>query len=102
MSVMERCLLTYAMNVKEKLHVPHVIKAELEVNFSEILSTLYISENIANNPFIQTLISTDIINSGKTEELLGNEIISAFPDISASSFGAILGACIFDYFHHEA
>ncbi|WP_323738179.1 hypothetical protein [Candidatus Trichorickettsia mobilis] len=90
------------MNVEKKLHLPHIIKGGVEVNFLEILNkSSYTSENIISNPFINELISTQhIINDAETA-LFGNEIISAFPNIPAPSFGEILGACIFDHFHQE-
>ncbi|WP_375330654.1 hypothetical protein [Candidatus Tisiphia endosymbiont of Oplodontha viridula] len=101
LSVMAKNLLSYAANVKEKLHVPDIFIANdvrtIKIDFSNYLKEL--QKSITSNPFVQELIKVNIIreeevNNIKLEGLKFADIAQQHPSL----FGTIVGACMFAHF----
>ncbi|WP_417905166.1 hypothetical protein [Candidatus Tisiphia endosymbiont of Micropterix aruncella] len=101
LSVMAKNLLSYAANVKEKLHVPDIFITNegimTKIDFSNYLKEL--QKSITTNSFVQELIKAKIIREEevtniKLEELEFTDIAQQHPAL----FGTIVGACMFAHF----
>lgn len=101
LSVMAKNLLSYAANVKEKLHVLDIFITH-EGIMTKIDCSHYLKElqkSITTNSFVQELIKAKIIREEevtniKLEELEFTDIAQQHPSL----FGTIVGACMFAHF----